>query len=132
MSKIINLLGLNCEQTQILFSFQYQLVLNDIKSEKNESKLLKKKRWLDHWKSSVEKGICSEQNQNFPLITNYDELKKRTNILLEKSEIHTPYYLILLELVCFTPYFPLLLKNVEDQEFKRLKFYSKKKSFFVT
>lgn len=46
--------GLTLEQTRIMFSYQYRLVLADIEYETNYEKKRLKQEWLSKWKDSTE------------------------------------------------------------------------------
>ncbi len=46
--------GLTLEQTKIMFTLQYQLVLSDINAENDAEKQSLKREWLSKWKDSTE------------------------------------------------------------------------------
>jgi hypothetical protein len=113
MESVVSKFGLNIEQTQILYSLQYQIILNDILVEKNlETKEIKKK-WACEWKKYIECDLEKlagniEDIRNYELYSDLTQLKED----IQKSQKtlngnNTPLYLILLEVVLFRPFFPL-------------------------
>lgn len=56
--------GLTLEQTRIMFSYQYQLVLADIDYETNVDKMGLKRLWLSLWKNSTELFLKSQSSKD--------------------------------------------------------------------
>jgi len=113
MKSIISKFGLNIEQTQVLFSLQYQIILNDILIErKNQEKEIKMK-WASEWKKYIECELVNlakdiSPTQNYGLYLNLTKLREVIEKLRKTlNGNNTPLYLILLEVVLFRPYFPL-------------------------
>jgi hypothetical protein len=52
--------GLTLEQTRIMFSYQYHLVLADIEYETNIEKKQLKRKWLFKWRESTEVFLKSQ------------------------------------------------------------------------
>jgi hypothetical protein len=46
--------SLTLEQTKVMYSLEYHLVLDDIDNESNPKKKSLKKEWLSKWKNSIE------------------------------------------------------------------------------
>ena len=73
--------GLTLEQTRIMFSLQYQLVLLDIEAEKDYEKQSLKKEWLSKWKDSTEIFLKNQSNKKsitnspYQLITQWSVVK---------------------------------------------------------
>ncbi|BAY20732.1 hypothetical protein NIES2100_04750 [Calothrix sp. NIES-2100] len=125
--------GLTVEQTIIMFSYQYHLVLADIEYEPNYAIKIKslKKEWLTKWKESTEiflKGQVNEDdtgNSYFHLITDFELLKKLVTPIKNDKGNKLTLYLILLEVILFKPYY--LLGNTSDEQFKNLKITDEEK-----
>lgn len=117
--------GLTLEQTRIMFSYQYQLVLADIEYEEILDKKALKRGWLSIWKESTElflkSQLSNESNPNsyFHLITDFELLKKIVKEINADAGNKLSLYLILLETTLFKPYYPL--GNSDDEKFKDLK-----------
>lgn len=74
--------GLTLEQTRIMFSYQYHLVLADIETETNYDKKYSKIKWLNKWKKSTEFFFNSQAEKEgykaseYQLVTDFDLLKQ--------------------------------------------------------
>lgn len=123
--------GLNLEQTRIMFSYQYQLVLADIEYETNFEKKHLKQKWLSKWQESTEVFLRNQIKANsdatasFHLITDFDLLKNLIAKLRGEGGNKFTLYLILLEVTLFIPYY--LLGDTSDKQFKDLKIFDEEK-----
>jgi hypothetical protein len=117
--------GLTPEQTRIMFSYQYHLVQADSDHESDYVKKSLKQEWLRKWEKSITLFLNSQiapdnsRNSSLKLITDFESLKN-----LVKSNLISPvnqltWYLILLEVTLFQPYYPL--GDSRDEAFKDLK-----------
>lgn len=143
-----NILGLTLEQTRLLYSYQYFITNNDILTEKDLNIRNKKRKWLNDWKETVEstlkplaysvfneiiasgmvevkdlRRVLSELTHSekyAKILLSRDEIKAETNRLQSLSKnLNTPFYLILLELTLFNPYYPL--DSNKESDYKKLK-----------
>jgi tetratricopeptide (TPR) repeat protein len=123
--------GLTLEQTRIMFSYQYHLVLADIEYENNYEIKSRKRQWLSQWKDSTElflKGQVNDKediNFYFNLITDFKLLKEIIIPLKNDAGNKLTLYLIVLEVVLFQPYY--LLGNINDEKFNNLKISDEEK-----
>ncbi|GAB1544818.1 hypothetical protein NUACC21_74940 [Scytonema sp. NUACC21] len=123
--------GLTLEQTRIMFSYQYHLVLADIEYEVNSATKSLKKQWLAKWKESTELFIKGQVNQDknshfdFHLITDFELLKKLVVPIKDNKGNQLTLYLIILEVILFKPYYTL--GNASDEQFKNLKITDEEK-----
>lgn len=123
--------GLTLEQTRIMFSYQYHLVLADIETETNYDKKSSKIKWLNKWKESTElflKGQAKQEQATAPyfqLVTEFVSLKELVNKSQTEAGNKLTHYLILLEVTLFNPYYPLGDSN--DEQFKDLKICDEEK-----
>lgn len=128
MNQVMTELGLTQEQTRILFSYQYQLTMEDIKCEADIQKRKLKNKWLDRWQESCESFLKNQSGKdislNCNLITDFSSLKNEVQKISTGMKVITPLYLILMETTFFTPYYPL--KGGKSKTFKDLKVSSKK------
>ncbi|MBI9010946.1 MAG: hypothetical protein JEZ08_01850 [Clostridiales bacterium] len=114
--------GLNVEQTRILFSIQYFVVSEDIKSEDKTRSL--KTAWLCDWKKSVEAYLGMIDDDSKRLYLDYDELNEAVAKEIYKNATNvTWYYIVMLESTVFTPYTPLSISdgnaNVYSKDFNK-------------
>jgi len=111
MDSNINMFGLTTEQSRIMYSIQYQLIKADISLTADDFNKEKKEKWLKKWVNSVGDLLkqSPEQNSSAPngLIKEEKDLMDLIEENLKKTEVKTPYYLILLELTLFGAYYPL-------------------------
>ncbi|MBE9239012.1 hypothetical protein IQ227_24070 [Anabaena aphanizomenioides LEGE 00250] len=117
--------GLTLEQTRIMFSYQYHLVLADIEYESNfETKSLKR-QWLSQWKESTElflQGQINQENHSHfssNLITDFELLKQLVTAIKTDAGNKLTLYIMFLEVVIFKPYYNL--GNTNDDKYKNLK-----------
>ena len=50
----LELLGLDMDQTEILYNFQFLKTVEDIKNEKNQTLKEEKTKWLNEWQNGIE------------------------------------------------------------------------------
>lgn len=115
--------GLTAIQTEILFELERRLVLNDIKSDDKKSE--KKSEWLSDWNLSISsylKNTLNINNIQFFNKCNDNELLERIKV---DSENNVWKYMVLLECVLFSAYFPF--KKEDAKKYKGLKMSKKPK-----
>lgn len=121
-------LGLNEEQTAILYNIEYYKTLHDAYSSKlligGEKILQMKLEWLNEWKGYMTKGFKGFMNNSNAELNWYSLEELHEKIRLNSSE--KPWFrLVLLEAMLFEPYFPL--KTETDKKGKEVP--SKKYSY---
>lgn len=115
----LDIFALTEEQTALMYSFQREKVLNDIKNEKNANKKNLKKQWLNEWTQGIRETyrmLSSNKELKFS-----DNLKFDFNAEISNSVNRTWYYLIVLETEFFIPYFSL---NEDNKIYKNIKYTS--------
>jgi tetratricopeptide (TPR) repeat protein len=131
VNKTMKEFGLTLEQTRIMFSYQYHLVLADIENENNYEIKSTKQQWLSQWKESTEiflKGQinkANDSNSSFYLITDFKLLKELVMPLKIDAGNKLTLYLMILEVILFKPYYSL--GNSSDEQFKKLKISDEEK-----
>lgn len=121
-------LGLNEEQTEILYNLEYYKTLHDAYRSKlligGEKILQMKLEWLNEWKGYMTKGFKGFMNNMNAELNWYSLEELHEKIRLNSSE--KPWFrLVLLEAMLFEPYFPL--KTETDKKGKEVP--SKKYSY---
>lgn len=107
-------LGLNIEQTEILYNLEYYKTLNDIETtampvEKDKIISLKQE-WLKEWQHYMESGFADFVQEKEAKLHWYskEELLQKTGA----SEPEKPWLrLVLLEAMLFEPYYPLSIEK---------------------
>ncbi len=123
MQGFISEFGLTFKQTCLLFSWERQIVVDDIVSSKANDKLedaAKKQAWLNTWDVSINNFLnnLGEEHNILIDITQFDPKKLLDQILNEETAVTIKAwrYLILLECTLFTPYYPLEQPKAIDKE----------------
>ena len=110
----IDKLGLNVDQTEILYNLEYYKTLNDIRETKtpinNEGVKHLKQDWLDEWKEYISKGFSSFLQIEGAEIHWYTE-QELTHKIEENEPQNIWFRLVLLETMLFEPYYPLGLEK---------------------
>lgn len=114
-------LGLNEEQTEILYNLEYYKTLHDAYSSKlpigGEKIRQMKLEWLNEWKGYMTKGFKGFMNSMNAELNWYSLEELHEKIRLNSSE--KPWFrLVLLEAMLFEPYFPL--KTETDKKGKEV------------
>ena len=60
----LELLGLDMDQTEILYNFQFLKTVEDIENEKNQTLKEEKTKWLNEWQNGIEL-VFSETYQDY-------------------------------------------------------------------
>ncbi len=123
MINSINMFGLTLDQTVIMHSIQYHLVIADVDQTTDTEKKQKKRKWLENWEKSINTILKSEsansKGEADRIINNQVNMKSFISANQKSTEIKTPYYMILLEVSLFSAYFPL---DGDKKKYKGLKF----------
>lgn len=114
-------LGLNEEQTEILYNIEYYKTLHDAYESKlpvgGEKIRQMKLEWLNEWKGYMTKGFKGFMNSMNAELNWYSLEELHEKIRLNSSE--KPWFrLVLLEAMLFEPYFPL--KTETDKKGKEV------------
>lgn len=106
-NEILNNFSLDSDAASILISMQRDLIDADIAETRNINKKNEKNNWRSSWMNIVQKSIKEFKNKNvnqespeFLLLRDYEKKLVENNNISNKE-------LLLLELVCFQPYFKL-------------------------
>lgn len=119
--EVLELLGLDMDQTEILYNFQFLKTVEDIKNEKNQTLKEEKTKWLDEWQNGIEL-VFSETYQDYIIEWVKDEKELKNWISRKEAQSKSIWLdLVTLETYVFEPYYPL---NTNDKKSK-LKFNSK-------
>ncbi len=133
MEKACSIFGLTIEQTLVLFSLQRLITEGDYsyalanggglfaKSDAAQSKRL----WLNRWDTSISDYLKELSNKDLsPLRT---DIEIQNLILSIKSETNIWKYMIFLECVLYSPYYPLSENKDDYKQFKGLKLNKEKR-----
>lgn len=100
----IGKLGLNLEQTEILYNLEIYKTINDI--NRNGKKADLKSQWLEEWKHYMEEGFSSFVGDETAVLHWYSVPELHNAISTNLPEL--PWFrLVLLEAMLFEPYYPL-------------------------
>lgn len=117
----LELLGLDMDQTEILYNFQFLKTVEDIKNEKNPTLKEEKTKWLNEWQNGIEL-VFSETYQDYIIEWVKDEEELKNWISIKEVESNSIWLdLVILETYVFEPYYPLDTSNKKS----KLKYNSK-------
>lgn len=115
--------GLTAIQTEILYELERRIVLNDIKLD--EKKYEKKSEWLSDWNQSITLYLKDTLNIKDIKIFNKCNDYELLECIKVDSENNVWKYMVLLECVLFSAYFPF--KKEDTKKYKGLKMSTKPK-----
>ena len=124
----ISYFGLTTSQSQVLFSLERMLVVNDIPATAVKKKVIinyekrakVKKQWLSLWEKSINDYLTHLDNSNSRLLMTRGEIEQSILEENKKTETEVWKYLILLECCFFAPYTPLGGTQEEIEESGKL------------
>lgn len=121
--EVFSRLGLNREQTRIMFSIERLMVEKNIAQEKDATKRKLKTQWLNEWTNAVETGLAALGTEliipSSTVLYDSEQIVERIRKIYEESpENNTWYYLIMLEATLFVPYTPIGSKNSTEESLK--------------
>ena len=110
-------LSFDAAQARALYSMESLIVIKDIEHTKSIKDKENKQKWFETWQSRLLTGMNIDFDDYF--IVDEKLVYEAFNHLEESEENLRWFYLMAMELVLFTPYYPLGVK--EDSVFKKLK-----------
>lgn len=114
MNDKFSVFGLTAEQSEVLFALQRKLTSNDVFS--NEQKQL----WLDTWDRSIEDYLNSYGGKSSQTKLRYYDLAEKIKQLDQNSQNKVWKYMVFLECVLYSPYYPLSDNKDAYKPFKGL------------
>lgn len=123
--------GLTVEQSEILFALQRKLTFNDIHVEGKKkpiwgpNKKDQKQLWLDTWDKSIDDYLKSYGGNSSQIKLSNSDLKIKINRLDINAQNKVWKYMVLLECVLYSPYYPLSDNKEAYKPFKGLVFDKK-------
>ena len=128
MNSSINLFGLTTNQMRILFSLEYYIAKQDAEREETLWEILnpfaplnsEKEKWVKNFKSNISNFMVAQGAEENALITDSSALMSAILEESKQSETSTWKYLILLECLTFSPYYPFTDKDIKDKTYKGL------------
>ena len=117
---IIQMFGLSYDQTRLLFSAQKMIIEYDIRITNNLVTARKKREWLSDWEQSIADYLKTNNSKDNGRLIPIEDLLKAFLDELKDNDNKTWYYIVVLELIEFTAYYPLGKEG--DKEYKKLKF----------
>lgn len=131
MNNSITTFGLTFQQMRILFSLEYYITKRDTEgTEKLFDKFNlfvadheNKKLWLDEYSKEIQlfmKNTDSNEEKDCKLIKSSQELREAILVEEKTADRETWKYLMILECLLFTPYYPMSEKDAENKTYKGL------------
>ena len=117
---ILSMFGLNADQMVLMFSMEKLLIENEIKNSKANIDV--KLDWLKEWEESLLVYLISSTSSKYTNLLDENEIQKSIKQLLTSNINNTWYYLIMLELTLFKPYYSLGKESKLDKLYSKLKY----------
>lgn len=126
MKDKFSVFGLTAEQSEILFALQRKLTSNDVLVEGRKSPLIgsnkkgQKQLWLDTWDKSIEDYLKTFGGKMTQTRLSYFELAEKIKQSDQNSQNKVWKYMVFLECVLYSPYYPLSENKNAYKPFKGL------------
>lgn len=118
--------GLTAEQSEVLFALQRKLTSNDVLVEGQKKTLIgsnkkgQKQLWLDTWDRSIEDYLKTYGGKSSQTKLSYYDLSAKIKQLDQNAQNKVWKYMIFLECVLYSPYYPLSDNKEAYKPFKGL------------
>lgn len=127
MNDKFSVFGLTSEQSEVLFALQRKLITNDVEVEGHKRPIFgsnkkgKKQFWLDTWDRSIDDYLKSYEGNSVQTKLSFLELSARIRRLDMNAQNKVWKYMIFLECVLYSPYYPLSNDKDAYKQFKGLR-----------
>lgn len=119
-SDVLSMFGLNADQMVLMFSMEKLLIEREINNSKTNKDI--KQDWLKEWEESLLIYLSNSTSNKYTNLLNENEIQESINHILTNSINNTWYYLIILELTLFKPYYSLSKDTKQDKVYSKLKY----------
>ncbi len=126
MNDNFSVFGLTAEQTEVLFALQRKLTSHDVRVEGEKDPLFgsnkkrQKQLWLNSWDSSIGEYLKSFSGDPLQINLSDDEMSQKIKRLDKESQNKVWRYMVFLECVLYSPYYPLSDDKEAYKPFKGL------------
>lgn len=126
MKDKFSVFGLTAEQSEVLFALQRKLTSNDVLVEGQKKPLIgsnkkgQKQLWLDTWDRSIEDYLKTYGGKSSQTKLSYYDLSAKIKQLDQNAQNKVWKYMIFLECVLYSPYYPLSDNKEAYKPFKGL------------
>ena len=126
MKDKFSVFGLTTEQSEVLFALQRKLTSNDVLVEGQKKPLIgsnkkvQKQLWLDTWDRSIEDYLKTYGGKSSQTKLSYYDLSAKIKQLDQNAQNKVWKYMIFLECVLYSPYYPLSDNKEAYKPFKGL------------
>ena len=126
MQNKFSVFGLTAEQSEILFALQRKLTFNDVHEEGKKKPILgsnkrgQKQLWLNTWDKSIDDYLKSFGGNPSQIKLSNLDLKTKINRLDINAQNKVWKYMVFLECVLYSPYYPLSDNKEAYKPFKGL------------
>ena len=126
MKDKFSVFGLTAEQSEVLFALQRKLTSNDVLVEGQKKTLIgsnkkgQKQLWLDTWDRSIEDYLKTYGGKSSQTKLSYYDLSAKIKQLDQNAQNKVWKYMIFLECVLYSPYYPLSDNKEAYKPFKGL------------
>ena len=126
MKDKFSVFGLTAEQSEVLFALQRKLTSNDVLVEGQKKPIIgsnkkgQKQLWLDTWDRSIEDYLKTYGGKSSQTKLSYYDLSAKIKQLDQNAQNKVWKYMVFLECVLYSPYYPLSDNKEAYKPFKGL------------
>ena len=126
MKDKFSVFGLTAEQSEVLFALQRKLTSNDVLVEGQKKPIIgsnkkgQKQLWLDTWDRSIEDFLKTYGGKSSQTKLSYYDLSAKIKQLDQNAQNKVWKYMVFLECVLYSPYYPLSDNKEAYKPFKGL------------
>lgn len=126
MKDKFSVFGLTAEQSEVLFALQRKLTSNDVLIEGQKKPFIgsnkqgQKQLWLDTWDRSIEDFLKTYGGKSSQTKLSYYDLSAKIKQLDQNAQNKVWKYMVFLECVLYSPYYPLSDNKEAYKPFKGL------------
>ena len=126
MKDKFSVFGLTAEQSEVLFALQRKLTSNDVLVEGQKKPFIgsnkkgQKQLWLDTWDRSIEDYLKTYGGKSSQTKLSYYDLSAKIKQLDQNAHNKVWKYMVFLECVLYSPYYPLSDNKEAYKPFKGL------------
>ena len=127
MKETFSNFGLTVEQTEVLFSLQRMLIVADLRNERKKKPILgdnkaeTKQHWLNKWDTSIITFLAKLGGSFKISDCEYSSIRNKVSEIDKNAQNTVWKYMIFLECVLYTAYYPLDTDKEAYKQFKGLK-----------
>ena len=114
-----DIFGLTIEETQLLYSIEYQICIKSLADAKK--KRIEATEWLAEWEKGINnvlKLMTPKDEGTYKVLDNYEAMNLARR-LKSTTKLKASLYVIILEACLFKPYYPIFVTDSNDEKIQK-------------